>query len=115
MHETSNTSSWECDISLRKEYDENNKPLSDTRRGTHSFFKALQNPRDVELMAYRAQKALLNPSKSHDVYLDYKSDDRSKETNEIEFTMNTVCLHIKGTNVPNLSLVDLPGIVGKLH
>ena len=114
MHESSDTS-WECDISLRKEYDENNKPLSDTRRGTHSFFKALQNPRDVELMVYRAQKALLNPSKSSDDYLKHELADISKETNEIEFTMNAVCLYIRGPNVPNLNLVDLPGIVGKLH
>ncbi|CAG8517604.1 9382_t:CDS:2, partial [Paraglomus occultum] len=109
MHETPEASSWECKISLRVEYDENNKPLPDARRENIWFGEAIHDPSDVESMAYRAQKALLNPSKSSDLYLNH---DRSKEEkDEIEFTMNTVCLSITGPNVPNLSLVDLPGIV----
>ncbi|CAG8571670.1 7429_t:CDS:2, partial [Paraglomus occultum] len=111
MHETPKNSNWECRISLRVEYDKNNKPLTDTRKNS-SFGKVLHNSKDVELMAYRAQKALLNPSKNSDIYLNHEPFDGSKkETNEIEFTMNTVCLSITGPNVPNLSLVDLPGIV----
>ena len=50
MHETSTTSNWECNISLRVEYDKNNKPLPDTNRKTHSFGEALRNPSDVELI-----------------------------------------------------------------
>jgi hypothetical protein len=69
MHETSETSNWECRISLRKEYDKNNKPLPETDRKTYPFGKALNKPKDVELMAYRAQKALLNPSEKPDLYL----------------------------------------------
>ncbi|CAG8604246.1 10376_t:CDS:2, partial [Paraglomus occultum] len=93
-------------------YDKNNDPLPDARRENLWFGEAIHDPSDVELMAYRAQKALLNPSKVFDLYLDHEPLDGSrKETNEIEFTMNTVCLSIKGPNVPNLSLVDLPGIV----
>jgi len=116
MHETPKPSNWECRISLRIEYDKNNKPLPDARRESPRFGEVLHDPSDVELMAYRAQKALLNPSKDFDFYRNHERPlDGKKETNEIEFTMNTVCLSIKGPNVPNLSLVDLPGIVGKLH
>ncbi|CAG8570931.1 6844_t:CDS:2 [Paraglomus occultum] len=112
MQETSKTSGWECSISLRVEYDENNNPLPDARRKNLGFGEAIHDPSDVHLMAYRAQKALLNPSTKHDLYLDHEPLDESKEEeDEIKFTMNTVCLSIKGPNVPNLSLVDLPGIV----
>ena len=116
MHETSKTTSWECSLSLRIEYDKNNKPLPEADRKSYPFCKALHNPKDVELMAYRAQKALLNPSEKPDFYLNHQPPDKSKkENNEIEFSMNIVCLYIKGPNVPNLSLVDLPEIIGKLH
>ncbi|CAG8699061.1 641_t:CDS:2, partial [Acaulospora colombiana] len=104
---------WECQISLRHEYDEDGKPL--LRPNETKFGAKIYNPKDVELMARRAQKALLNSSDSIDRYLDWNFDitrcNGDSDSNSLKFTKNIVCLEIKGNNVPNLSLIDLPGII----
>jgi len=71
----------------------------------------------VELAARRAQKALLNPDNKPELYFDWEFDksdyDDDATSNALKFTKNVVCLEIKGPNVPNLSLIDLPGIIRK--
>ncbi|CAG8503421.1 7610_t:CDS:2 [Diversispora eburnea] len=102
---------WSCQISLRQEYDESGRRLSQPIE--EKFASLIKSHKEVELMARRAQKALLNPSKNCDDYLNWNfgahyDDDAN---NELKFTKNVVCLEIKGKNVPNLSLIDLPGII----
>ncbi|CAG8449196.1 7137_t:CDS:2 [Gigaspora rosea] len=66
-------------------------------------------------MTRRAQKALLNPADNNDGYLDWdfgnQTYDEDSRTNALKFTKNVVCIEIKGPDVPNLSLIDLPGII----
>ncbi|CAG8781456.1 18669_t:CDS:2, partial [Acaulospora morrowiae] len=102
---------WQCQVSLRREYDEDGKtPLPRTTET--KFGNSIDDPKDVELMARRAQKALLNPSNNSDQYIDWIfNDDNDADTNSLKFTKNVVCLEIKGNDVPNLSLIDLPGII----
>jgi hypothetical protein len=50
---------WSCQITLRKEYDASNNPLS--RPEVVSFGPRINNPEDVELMLRRAQAAILCP------------------------------------------------------
>lgn len=105
---------WSCQISLRREYDETGQRLS--RPDEYKFGDSIKDRKEVESMARRAQKALLNPSKDSDKFLDWEfevSYDDDANTNELKFTRNVVCLEIKGRNVPNLSLIDLPGIIRK--
>ncbi|RHZ78965.1 hypothetical protein Glove_153g48 [Diversispora epigaea] len=103
---------WSCQISLRQEYDETGYRLSQPIEA--KFGSLIKSHKEVELMARRAQKALLNPSKNSDEYLNWNFEthyDDDANTNELKFTKNVVCLEIKGKNVPNLSLIDLPGII----
>ncbi|CAG8649295.1 632_t:CDS:2, partial [Acaulospora colombiana] len=101
---------WECQISLRHEYDENDKPL---RSKEIKFGNKICDPKDVELMARRAQKALLNPLNDSDQYIDWSFENYEEDpnSNKLKFTKNVVCLEIRGKGVPNLSLIDLPGII----
>ncbi|CAG8463440.1 14419_t:CDS:2 [Racocetra fulgida] len=104
---------WSCQVSLRKEYDEHEKRLSNPIET--KFGSPIDDPDKVELMARRAQKALLNPMKESDEYIDWDFKDQTYEDdsqlNGLKFTKNVVCMEIKGPNVPNLSLIDLPGII----
>ncbi|CAG8489032.1 10797_t:CDS:2 [Ambispora gerdemannii] len=104
---------WECQIKLRKEYDNNDdKKLS--RPEEFKFGDIIIDKANVELMARRAQKALLNPTRNWTEYLNWTfstSNEVDARQNEIKFTKNVVCLEIKGPKVPNLSLIDLPGII----
>ncbi|CAG8492242.1 1611_t:CDS:2 [Diversispora eburnea] len=102
---------WSCQISLRQEYDEIGNRLSQPIEA--KFGSLIKSHKEVELMARRAQKALLNPSKNSDDYLywNFGAHYDDDANNELKFTKNVVCLEIKGKNVPNLSLIDLPGII----
>ncbi|CAG8691555.1 9646_t:CDS:2, partial [Scutellospora calospora] len=104
---------WACQVSLRKEYDENGKRIS--RPIETKFGDTIDDPDMVELMARRAQKALLNPADNSNDYLDWdfgnQSYDEDSQSNFLKFTKNIVCIEIKGSEVPNLSLIDLPGII----
>lgn len=100
---------WAVSLKLRLDYDASNKPAKESKE--FLFAKDITNPLDVEVWVARAQKALLNPSKSPDHYYNYsynQKDDRQKD--QLKFTRNTVCIHVAGAQV-NLTLIDLPGII----
>jgi len=111
------SSDWSCQVSLRKEYDSNEKKL--IRPEETKFGNIITDPDDVEMAARRAQKALLNPNCRPEDYFDWDFENISYEEdaakNALKFTKNVVCLEIKGPNVPNLSLIDLPGIIRKCY
>ncbi|KAF0343706.1 P-loop containing nucleoside triphosphate hydrolase protein [Gigaspora margarita] len=104
---------WSCQVRLRKEYDENEKRLN--KPIETEFGSLIVDPNDVELMARRAQKALLNPKQDSDKYFNWDFGSHNYEEdaqrNAVKFTKNVVCIEIKGPDVPNLSLIDLPGII----
>jgi len=110
-------SDWSCQVSLRKEYDANDKKLicpEETK-----FGNIITSQSNVEMIARRAQKALLNPESKSENYFNWDFKDLSYEedaaSNDLKFTKNVVCLEIKGPKVPNLSLIDLPGIIRKCY
>ncbi|CAG8741669.1 16996_t:CDS:2, partial [Dentiscutata erythropus] len=104
---------WSCQVFLRQEYDEHERRLN--RPIETKFGSLIVDPNEVELMARRAQKALLNPRQNSDKYFNWDFGDHNYEddsqSNAIKFTKNVVCIQIKGPDVPNLSLIDLPGII----
>ncbi|CAG8737563.1 3439_t:CDS:2, partial [Acaulospora morrowiae] len=101
---------WQCQIFLRHEYDKDENPLPCTTEV--KFGNMIYSPDGVELMARKAQKALLNPLNDSNQYVDWDfSYENEADPNSLKFTKNVVCLEIKGNNVPNLSLIDLPGII----
>ncbi|PKK67265.1 hypothetical protein RhiirC2_752015 [Rhizophagus irregularis] len=107
------SSEWSCQVSLRKEYDNFDEKL--IRPEETKFGRIITHPNEVEIVARRAQKALLNPNCKPEDYFEWDFESLSYEEdadkNALKFTKNVVCLEIKGPNVPNLSLIDLPGII----
>ena len=105
---------WSCQVSLRKEYDADGKRIIPEET---KFGEIIKDPDCVEVVARRAQKALLNPDDKPEKYFDWDFEKLTYEddaaTNALKFTRNVVCLEIKGPKVPNLSLIDLPGIIRK--
>jgi len=55
----------------------------------------------------RAQCAILNPDTPSDYYLEAPLDEL--EERHLSFSSNLVCLDISGSDVEDLSFVDLPG------
>lgn len=55
----------------------------------------------------RAQCAILNPDTPFTFFLDAPPDDL--EQRHLSFSSNSVCLEISGSDVEDLSFVDLPG------
>ncbi|CAB4416615.1 unnamed protein product [Rhizophagus irregularis] len=107
------SSEWSCQVSLRKEYDNFDEKL--IRPEETKFGRIITHPNEVEIVARRAQKALLNPDCKPEDFFEWDFESLSYEEdadkNALKFTKNVVCLEIKGPNVPNLSLIDLPGII----
>ncbi|KAJ3297651.1 hypothetical protein HK104_000284 [Borealophlyctis nickersoniae] len=106
---------WSCSVTLRFEYDSAGRPLKAPKEVV--FGKEITSKDEVEIVVRRAQKALLNPDKDPNRYLEYRFDNstaaaRDKEalSNELRFSRNIVCLDVKGA-ATNLTLIDLPGII----
>jgi hypothetical protein len=72
------------------------------------FGSIIHNKEEVEERIRRAQRAILNPSKSTKQFLD--GDDEDVGEAELSFSNNCVSLQISGPDVADLSFCDLPGI-----
>lgn len=94
---------WKCTISLEIFYDELGRSL--TQPQSIQFGDALSNPDDVEDRVRRAQQAILTPSVSPEEFL-YMSTSGARE---LSFSKNYILIQVEGSNVADLSFVDLPG------
>lgn len=82
----------------------------------NTFGTPLTDPENVELAIRRAQLALLNPSVNALRFLTYNIPDKDVEkplgsVGQLSFSKNVVVVEISGANVPDLTLIDLPGII----
>ena len=96
---------WRCIVSLRIVADEGGKQLSQPRTvkfGDPIFERSLVTDR-----IRRAQCAILNPRTRHDQFLEASAE--ALEERQISFSPNTICLEISGSDLDDLSFVDLPG------
>jgi hypothetical protein len=75
------------------------------------FGGPITNKSLVEDRIRRAQRAILNPSKDPNEYL--RRDDVSDD-NEVSFSKNYVSLEISGSELTDLSFVDLPGLIASV-
>ena len=57
-----------------------------------------------------AQLAVLNPGANPQQFIDIDLDG-PQATRQVAFSPNTVCLEIQGPGLPELSFVDLPGMI----
>ncbi|KAK6346526.1 hypothetical protein TWF696_006651 [Orbilia brochopaga] len=105
---------WRCRISLRFHKDYNPKKRGDPWVDTQHqqfFFMNVDNPDHVEHALIRAQLAVLNPTKPWTQFTDKALSLPSSETTDVPFSPNVICMEITGNNIPNLSFIDLPGII----
>lgn len=72
------------------------------------FGSTITDKKHVEERIRRAQRAILNPSVSHEIFL--SGPDRDPDTkHELSFSKNCVCLELSGPDLTDLSFCDLPG------
>ncbi|KAK6537183.1 hypothetical protein TWF694_011380 [Orbilia ellipsospora] len=112
---------WNCQISLRfhKKYVKRKNPKGDPwEEAAHQQFNFMivRDPEDVETALIKAQLAILNPSRPWGEFVDipvtYTGPALAgSETTEVPFSPNVICMEITGHNIPNLSFIDLPGII----
>lgn len=97
---------WQCVVSLRFITDEHGQTLGQARN--QIFGGVIYNKSDVEDRIRRAQKAILNPSRPINHFLE--GDDEDRGESQLSFSNNCVSLQISGPDVADLSFVDLPGM-----
>ncbi len=98
---THSTDAWSCQISIRKEYDDEGKKLTDVNEVR--FGERITKKEDVEPMLRRAQAGvLLGDTSLGDLKSSVKGD---------RFSRNVVCVDLAGPDLTDLSFVDLPGML----
>ena len=73
-----------------------------------TFGSVITDKSHVEERIRRAQRAILNPSTSHETFLSGPDRDPDAKT-ELSFSKNCVCLELSGPDLTDLSFCDLPG------
>ncbi|KAF8246742.1 hypothetical protein K440DRAFT_601938 [Wilcoxina mikolae CBS 423.85] len=125
---------WSCRIFLRlkKQYEPNrggNPWVLRQGEARQVHFLDLTDKSEVESALSRAQTAILNPSKNWTTFAasDYRRDDavggrggpfngrcsdsNSEDNLEVKFSPNVVVMEITAPDLPNLSFIDLPGVI----
>ncbi|KAK6526135.1 hypothetical protein TWF281_011171 [Arthrobotrys megalospora] len=112
--DTSPLAPWHCKVSLRfhKAYNPRKKgdPWVEIQHTQHPFM-TIDDPEHVETVIVRAQLAILNPSRHWGDFINMPVQLAGNTTTEVPFSPNVICMEITGNNVPNLSFIDLPGII----
>ncbi|KAI0057528.1 hypothetical protein BV25DRAFT_1841634 [Artomyces pyxidatus] len=97
---------WNCTVFLRYTMDDRGQRLSKIRH--EQFGPVITNPDHVEERHRRAQLAILNPNTPSKMFLE--GEGPSAKDCEANFSVNCVSLKIKGPDVADLYLCDLPDL-----
>ncbi|EKM56235.1 uncharacterized protein PHACADRAFT_207519 [Phanerochaete carnosa HHB-10118-sp] len=106
---------WQCQILLRREVDGNGRQIYPVQE--ERFGPVLHDKAELEEMIRRAQLAILNPGVakgSFEIFdtTSLKPGEKPEISQEqLEFSSNVVCLDLQGPDLPDLSFIDLPGII----
>jgi hypothetical protein len=93
-------------VVLRKTFDKKGQPLGPSP--PIPFGAVITDKGEVEERIRRAQRAILNPSTNHDIFL-FGPDGEPAEGSELSFSKNCVCLELSGPDLTDLMFCDLPG------
>jgi len=115
--------SWKCTVSLHTRYSHFGKtrgnqssslgPWILNKDAPKDFvFEKIRDQKDLEESIKWAQIATLNPAVNPSEYQPYR-DGRVSEGLQVHFSPNIVKLVISGPNLPNLSFIDLPGVINQ--
>jgi len=115
----SSSPSWRCTVYIEERYSFNTalrrrkvskaNPLGPWQLHgelTTTTIKTTQNPAELLDLIHVAQRLLLNPTHDRDIASDLDNRDDSET-----FSPNTIRLDISSGDWPNLSFVDLPGVI----
>ena len=98
-------SPWQCVVALRFITDSKGQPLGQARN--EQFGPIIYDKNEVEERIRQAQRAILNPSKPFQRFLEGKEE--SQHSAELSFSNNCISLQISGPDLADLSFCDLPG------
>ncbi|KAF8310309.1 P-loop containing nucleoside triphosphate hydrolase protein [Clavulina sp. PMI_390] len=106
-------SKWRAQVFLRRETEADGRPAKDVQERV--FGNVIESNEELEVMIRRAQLAILNPSVAPDHFLtidlEVPAASSSHRKDELAFSSNVVCVTVWGPDVPDLSFIDLPGII----
>lgn len=110
---------WQCQILLRREFDKNGERIHSVEE--ERFGPVLYDKAELEEMIRRAQLAILNPGALKESFetLDTTSLRRGEKPDilagQLQFSRDVICLDIADSDLPNLSFIDLPGIISAVE
>jgi hypothetical protein len=99
-------SPWQCIVSLHWIVDHSGQPLGEAHNDR--FGDIIYDKGEVEERIRRAQRAILNPKKKFQDFLE-EEDTQVLRDSQLSFSSNWVTLQISGPDVADLSFCDLPG------
>lgn len=111
LSQTEPDDNWSARISLRIEFDNTGKRLSETQ--IYEFGPIISDPKVVERALRRAQAAILNWNVRE--YLNFVTMDDENPlltqawSSQLKFSKNVVCIAISGPKLTDLVFIDLPG------
>lgn len=97
-------------MSLRREKTIDGRPQKDVQ--VVPFGPPITDASQVQRRLLLAQRAILNPSRSVEEILQSNQEDDRPVRNEVDFSESVICIDVKGKNVRDLAVVDLPGLIG---
>ncbi|EON68609.1 hypothetical protein W97_07867 [Coniosporium apollinis CBS 100218] len=115
---------WMCKVSLHKQYDFYGDVPFESSAGkvpmypwvkkdfaTVIDFKTVLDKQELGPVLEQAQLATLNPGQIHTQYVNARADHHARR--QVEFSPNVIVLEISAPGLPNLSFIDLPGIINQ--
>ncbi|KAL4066184.1 P-loop containing nucleoside triphosphate hydrolase protein [Scleroderma citrinum] len=98
---------WSCVVKLHFHTDIRGEAIAPRIEG---FGDAIFDKSEVEERIRHAQRAILNPSTSPEIFL----SGTIVQDNETSFSRNYISLEISGQELEDLSFVDLPGLIASV-
>lgn len=95
-----------CKVSLQLNIAPDGNPLASPQK--IPFGQPITEKSEVTERIRRAQRAILNPLTSPDVFLSGATSG-ANAANELSFSANRIVLYITGSDVADLNFIDLPG------
>jgi hypothetical protein len=107
---SSSSAPWSCQVSIRWEFDMNDKPLD--KVSEVRFGPLITDKGNVELALRRAQAAVLNPSLPATSFLACSMDELKNgalgNQKVLQFSRNVVCVDLEGPTLTDLNFIDMP-------
>ncbi|GJE98795.1 dynamin domain-containing protein [Phanerochaete sordida] len=118
---TNSDQPWQCQILLRREVDDDGRRIHGRDVLEEPFGPVLHDKAELEEMIRRAQLAILNPGVGKEFFETFQTSSLKRgekpgiSPKQLQFSSNVVCLDLLGPDLPDLSFIDLPGIISAVE